>query len=118
MTGMEYAIDRAANLRAAAEACLEDRPADPNAVELAWLVIDALGSGLLAPAPLTEEWGIWGEDDAGDWELGDEFKCREEAEQFMEKNPWTREKGGYLVRRPVHDWEPVHRAEGDGRADQ
>lgn len=45
MTSMEHA------LRTAAEACMEDRPADPNAVELAQLVIDALDSGRLAPAP-------------------------------------------------------------------
>lgn len=56
-------------LRVAAEACMEDRPADPNAVELATLVIAALDRGLLAPAPLREEWGvrwddhdIWGDD--------------------------------------------------------
>lgn len=118
MTDMEHAIDRAANLRAAAEACLEDRPADPNAVELAWLVIGALGSGLLAPAPLTEEWGSEMRNARPD---GDPLVVwaidLDNAQWQIEHNPeWAT---GRVMHRYRTDWLPadgIDRSEGGGKA--
>lgn len=109
---MEHAVDRVANLRAAAEACLEGRPSDPNAVELAWLVIDALGSGLLAPAPLREGTPI---DEPEEW------RC-----PGCNSDRWVRAsltRGFTVITQCVPcgryvNCPPPDRADADGRTDQ
>ena len=124
MNGMEHVIEKVANALHG-DQCAEDP--DPGErcncgaddfYRQAEIVLDTLREvGLLAPAPLREEWRIWGEDDDGEWELGRDFESREEAEQFITENPWARDRRGYPVRRPLSDWLPVDRAEGDGRGE-
>ena len=78
-------------------------------------------AGLLAPAPLREEWraayyGV-GPDGVRHLRLIGTEGTREHADETRadcsRDDPDTR---FFLVRRPVHDWLPVNRAEGDGRA--
>ena len=63
-------------------------------------------AGLLAPAPLREEWGIQWDD--GVWEY---YRSRAEAEVEAGDE-------GALVHRYVSDWMPVNPTEDDGSADQ
>jgi len=75
--------------------------------------------GLLAPAPLREEWAVEGTLDSGDdWIADAEFATRLGAEDFLESNEGARRDGGHISRRYFTDWLPVDRAEGDGSADQ
>ena len=79
--------------------------------------------GLIAPAPLREEWhaAYYGttRDGARHLRLIGTEGSREHAEETRadcaQDDPDVR---FFLVRRPVHDWEPVDRAESDGSADQ
>lgn len=78
--------------------------------------------GLLAPAPLREEWGS---SDQSDMNMEPEFRDEPsgwwsyvdtDAEGMAREHAGT---GGKVWRRVVTDWEPadaVNRAEGDGRA--
>jgi hypothetical protein len=64
-------------------------------------------AGLLAPAPLREEW-------AAAWEGHGATRIgfAQESPEDIEGVP----PGGWVVRRHVSDWLSVDRAEGDGRA--
>ena len=78
-------------------------------------------AGLLAPAPLTEEWhaAYYGVTPDGVRHLrligteGSREHAEETRADCAQDDPDTE---FFLVRRPVHDWLPVNRAEGDGRA--
>jgi len=80
-------------------------------------------AGLLAPAPLREEWhaAYYGvtRDGVRHLRLIGTEGSREHAEETRadcaQDDPDTE---FFLVRRPVHAWLPVDRAEGDGRAEQ
>lgn len=104
MTGMEHAIERAIEVLDAV-----DRNHDLDSGDLASSEEYARAlheAGLLAPAPLREEWGIrW---DDGVWEC---YRNRAEAEFGAGDE-------GTPVHRYVSDWLPVDRAEGDGSTDQ
>lgn len=73
-------------------------------------IAEALAAaGLLAPAPLREEWGIEGPD-------GEQVKCA--SPQSASINAMT--EGWRMIRRYRTDWthfDPSRRAEGDGRTD-
>ena len=125
MTGMEHAIEHAArdeaNRRhAAAERSLNkskygegsDYHANDGARDgfvdgAEWAVEHLRAQGLIAPAPLTEERSIVIPNGRGF-----EFSHLTDFEQFAKEN------GGEERTRWVTAWEPVYRAEGDGRADQ
>jgi len=115
MTGMDQAIERAARAiwDAQAEGLVKPR-------DLAEVLASA---GLLAPAPLTEEWsaaftGI-APDGTEHIRLIGTPGGREHAQETCDDcNADDPDVLFFLVRRPVYDWLPVDRAEGDGRADQ
>ena len=109
MTGMEHAIDRAAEVIRAAIDRQADIVADGMHLDVQgvitphWIAEALATNGLLAPAPLREEWGIrW---DDGVWEY---YRNRAEAEVGAGDE-------GTPVHRYVSDWMPADRAEGDGR---
>ena len=99
MTGMERTIEQAAQVIAEAYRKGGDIWGD----DLARALADA---GLLAPAPLREEWGIQWDD--GVWEY---YRSRAETEVGAGDE-------GTPVHRYVSDWMPVDPTEGDGSADQ
>jgi hypothetical protein len=113
--GMEHAIEQVANALHG-DQCAEDP--DPGErcncgaddfYRQAEIVLDTLReAGLLAPAPLREEWGVqW--DDHDIW--GDMYNTRHEAETGAGDE-------GTPVHRYVSDWLPMDGAKGDGSADQ
>lgn len=71
-------------------------------------VLAALHSaGMLAPAPLQEEWGVrWHPDDPVE-DIWDHYLSRSDAERGAGDE-------GAAVRRYMSDWEPADRAEDDG----
>ena len=122
MTGMEHAIEHAAktlwdydnadqtpewrdmawNDMGGSEPCVERAEYELRARALA-------DAGLLAPSPLTEEWGTrFGSSEYVHFGTGVEYPF------FFRGDPPK----GVNVRRCVTDWTPVDRAEGDGRADR
>ena len=101
MTGMEHAIEKAAQVIAEAYRKGGDIWGDDLARALA-------EAGLLAPAPLREEWGTrFGSSEYVHFGTGVEYPF------FFRGDPPK----GVNVRRCVTDWTPVDRAEGDGRAE-
>lgn len=130
MTGMEHAIEQATeraelvlapHFRNVALGGVED---DTHLGALVLRAVDALAdAGLIAPAPLREEW-------AARYVNGGGAVCqtRYEAEAALDR--MTRDSHRHRVDEPpapeiagiyaryVSDWLPVDRAEGDGRADQ
>lgn len=131
MTGMEHAIEQAARLidpdgwRLRDSGTLPlDHPGAQAVVRRSMETARALAEGgLLAPVPLTEEWhaAYYGttRDGVRHLRLIGTEGSREHADDTRadcaQDDPDTR---FFLVRRPVHAWEPVDRAEGDGSADQ
>ena len=102
---MEHAIEQA---EALVYGVFDDAPDEGlDSFDFAREIVRTLTeAGLLAPAPLREEWGIrW---DDGVWEY---YRNRAEAEFGAGDE-------GTPVHRYVSDWLPVDRAEGDGSADQ
>ena len=99
MTGMERTIEQAAQVIAEAYRKGGDIWGD----DLARALADA---GLLAPAPLREEWGIQWDD--GVWEY---YRNRAETEVGAGDE-------GTPVHRYVSDWLPVDPTERDGSADR
>ena len=135
MTGMEHAIEHAARALYAHRQSVGDFPdglTDWGDLPESWRdewreagehVVRALAeAGVLAPAPLREEWHAAyysvGPDGVRHLRLIGTEGTREHADETRadcsRDDPDTR---FFLVRRPVHDWLP-DRAEGDGRADQ
>lgn len=109
---MSDAIERAAQVIWAAIERQADVVADGLHLDVQgvltphWIAEALATNGLLAPAPLREEWGIrW---DDGVWEC---YRNRAEAEFGAGDE-------GTPVHRYVSDWLPVDRAEGDGSTDQ
>ena len=103
---MEHAIEQAA------ETIWKTSRADEGTISAtgAKIIARALAeAGLLAPAPLREEW-------AAAWEGHGATRIgfAQESPEDIEGVP----PGGWVVRRHVSDWLSVDRAEGDGRADQ
>lgn len=127
MTGMEHAIEKVANALHG-DQCAEDP--DPGErcncgaddfYRQAEIVLDTLReAGLLAPAPLTEEWsaaftGI-APDGTEHIRLIGTPGGREHAQETCDDcNADDPDVLFFLVRRPVHDWMPVNPAEDDGR---
>ena len=114
VTGMEHAIEQAAQVIRAAIERQADVVADGMHLDVQgvltphWIAEALATNGLLSPAPLTEEWAtrfvnglrLPGKDRKyGRWCKGDPPK-------------------GVNVRRYVTAWLPVGRADDDGRADQ
>ena len=114
MTGMEHAIEKAADVIRAAIENQADIVADGMHLDVQgvitphWIAEALATNGLLSPAPLREEWATrfpngymrHGKDMPYDsWWKGDPPK-------------------GVNVRHYVSDWLPADPAEGDGRADQ
>jgi len=119
VTGMEHAIERAARALYAYREVVGDFPdgtTDWDDLPEPWreewreagvYVVRALAeAGLIAPAPLTEERSIVIPNGRGF-----EFLHLTDFEQF------AKEHGGEERTRWVTAWEPVVRAEGDGRAE-
>ena len=104
MTDMEHAIEQAARI---IHGCTGDEDGAPVAAR------SLAEAGLLAPAPLTEEWAVgksW-EDPSLGWvahDPSDEWLAREQAHGRARP----------LLRRYVTEFLPLNRAEGDGRADR
>lgn len=126
---MEHAIERAAELLNAEGACCGDCGREPGAplsecpacerflTGYARALADA---GLLAPAPLREEWGRAYRKADGVLFVDDQdgsFRDSDDVAQFV---PPQHPDSPYdlIVKRGATDWIPVARAEGDGRADQ
>ena len=118
MTGMEKAIeiirrqierqaDRFESIGASAHVEVE------GSLTPFWIAEALAEAGLLAPAPLTEEWAVgksW-EDPSLGWvahDPSDEWLAREQAHGRARP----------LLRRYVTEFLPLNRAEGDGRADR
>lgn len=132
MSGMEHAIEHAAELLNAEGACCGDCGREPGAPLsecpacerfLTGYARALADSGLLAPAPLREEWhaahyGV-GPDGVRHLRLIGTEGTREHADESRADcsryDPDTR---FFLVRRPVHDWMPVDPADLDGRAEK
>ena len=106
MGNMEHAIEHVAQV---VDGILRADPQIAHAMygyEASYIARALAGDGLLAPAPLREEWGIrW---DDGVWEY---YRNRAEAEAGAGDE-------GTPVHRYVSGWLPVDPTEGDGRADQ
>ena len=105
MTDMEHAIERAAQVAASA---MDGYSEGASHIDDYRIIARALAkAGLLAPAPLTEEWGTrFGSSEYVHFGTGVEYPF------FFKGDPPK----GVNVRRWATGWEPVHRAEGDGRA--
>ena len=119
MTGMEHAIEKVANALHG-DQCAEDP--DPGErcscgaddfYRQAEVVLDTLReAGLLAPAPMSEEWTVMGEYESGDdWVIDVEFATRLGAEDFLARNEWASDDGGYVARRLMTDWLPADEAD-------
>ena len=121
MQNMEHAIEHAAQairrtreFQAGAAFGVPEDAYEDYALGVARALAEA---GLLAPAPLREEWGSEVRDVRPD---RDPYVLRalgpDNAQWQIEHNP------DYATGRIMHryrtDWTPVDRAEGDGRADQ
>ena len=105
MTGMEHAIEKAAKVLAANWRNMHTNESLGQQRMLARALAEA---GLLAPAPLREEWGTrFGSSEYVHFGTGVEYPV------FFRGDPPK----GVNVRRCVTDWTPVDRAEGDGRAE-
>lgn len=119
MTGMEHTIEHAARVLNAEGACCGDcgrEPGDPLSEcpdcerFLTGYARALASSGLLAPAPLREEWAVV----RPDWH-GELRYDRYDQRIGAERECWHEDQ---VVRRLVTEWEPADRAEGDGSADQ
>lgn len=111
MTGMEHTIEHATKV-------IGDLPGFTDEQVLG-IAEDLAEAGLLAPAPLREEWAVEGTLDSGDdWIADVEFATRLGAEDFLESNEWARRDGGHISRRYVSDWMPADSDEGDRHVDQ
>lgn len=120
MTGMEHAIEHAAKVMWEAPTADFGGVSERDAHFLARALADA---GLLAPAPLREEW-------AAHYVNGGGAVCRTRHEAEAALDRMTRDSHRHRVDEPpapeiagiyaryVSDWLPVDRAEGDGSADQ
>ena len=121
MTGMEHAIEQVARvliahpsipnhkdaIRDICPSCPDADVAGPNSPSHAAHQARALAdAGLLAPAPLREEWGLL--HPSGNTDMR---RDRAHAESGV-GNGWA------VARRYVSDWLPVDRAEGDGKDGQ
>ncbi|MCT2121562.1 hypothetical protein [Dietzia cinnamea] len=107
MTGMEHTIERAAQVAASA---MDGYSEGASHIDDYRIIARALAeAGLLAPSPLTEEWGTrFGSSEYVHFGTGVEYPF------FFNGDPPK----GVNVRRYVSDWMPVGHAEGDGRADR
>ena len=119
MDHMEHAIEKAAEVIGGhVDHCIGIEPDQP--LDAARALAEA---GMLAPAPLTEEWhaAYYGVTRDGVRHLrligteGSREHAEAERADCAQDDPDTE---FFLVRRPVHDWLPVDRAEGDGSAEQ
>lgn len=105
MAGMGHAIEQAAEVIAEAYRKGGDIWGDDLARALA-------EAGLLAPAPMGEEWTVMGEFESGDgWVIDVEFATRLGAEDFLARNEWASDDGGYVARRLTTDWMPADEAD-------
>ena len=123
MTGMEHAIEKVANALHG-DQCAEDP--DPGErcncgaddfYRQAEIVLDTLREvGVLAPAPLREEWGSEVRDVRPDRDPYVLYAIDpDNARWQIEHNPdYTT---GRIMHRYRTDWMPVDSAEGDGRAE-
>ena len=125
MTGMEQTIERVARairrtreFQAGAAFGVPEDAYEDYALGVARALASA---GLLAPAPLREEWGS---SDQPDMNMEPEFRDEPagwwsyvdtDAEGMAREHAGS---DGKVWRRLVTDWFPADRAEGDGRAEQ
>lgn len=121
MTGMEHAIEQAARVMARA---YFGEPVEHDDMECAteWARVLA-DAGLLAPAPLREEWSAAFTAVSPDGtrrieRIGTPGSREHSQETCDDCNADDPEVLFFLVRSHYTDWLPVDRAEGDGRADQ
>lgn len=106
MTGMEDAIEHAARIMQAERDDPRhryDEAGEPRGAteQLARALASA---GLLAPAPLREEWGSVSPASGG-------VQRESSRDRAMDRTPH----GGRIARRLVSDWSLADRTEGDGR---
>ena len=117
MTGMEHVIEQVAERIIAANNVRMSRyPIEPISVQAAREYARALADeGLLAPAPLREEWGSEmhnAQPESSSHVL--RARDRDNAQWQVEHNPELAT--GRIVRRHVTDWLPVDCTEGGDNA--
>lgn len=127
---MEHAIEQVANALHGDQCAEDPEPGErcncgaDDFYRQAEIVLDTLReAGLLAPAPLREEWhaAFTGIAPDGTEHIrligtkGDREHAQETCDDCNADDPGVL---FFLVRRPVYDWLPVDRAEGDGRAER
>lgn len=130
VTGMEHAIEQVA-VKVAAERRFGYPESSPRArfeidafsAGVEWAVGQLREAGLLAPAPLREEWSAAFTGIAPDGTehirlIGTEGDREHAQETCDDCNADDPDVLFFLVRSHYTDWLPVDRAEGDERADQ
>ena len=118
VTGMEHAIEKVARAIYGAM----HRDTDPYSVPLERAAEKAArrlaAEGLLAPAPLTEEWWAYGLRGGGRYRASTQAQAALMAHEFsMDPTPGGFDADWTVQHRYVSAWLPVDRAEGDGRAE-